>query len=75
MKRVDRLLFAAAVVIIPAAGAAQPREHVSSLGARQSVSVLEQNFDFDLLDPPALINRYVGCSAARTARLARLLPQ
>ncbi len=112
MKRVHSLLFAAAVLVIPAVGAAQPQEHVSSLGDRQSVnvtvynggtalihdrrriwlktgfnrlawrdvstqmdessvllrtvgaandlSVLEQNFDFDLLGPSALINRYVG---------------
>lgn len=31
-----------------------------ALGADNSVTVLEQNFDFDLLDPSALLNRYVG---------------
>jgi hypothetical protein len=112
MKRVHTVLIALALFALPALGAAQSPEHVSSLGDRQSVnvtvynggtalvhdrrrislkaglnrlawrdvsaemdessvllkplgsiddlSVLEQNFDFDLLDPSALLNRYVG---------------
>lgn len=31
-----------------------------ALGAPDAVTVLEQNFDFDLLDPSALLDRYVG---------------
>ena len=31
-----------------------------SLGSGDPITVLEQNFDFDLLDPSALLNRYVG---------------
>lgn len=30
------------------------------LGARGGITVLEQNYDYDLLDPSALLNRYVG---------------
>lgn len=30
------------------------------IGSSNHVTVLEQNFDFDLLDPDALLNRYVG---------------
>lgn len=33
---------------------------IRSIGSTDQVSVLEQNFDFDLLDPSALLNRYVG---------------
>lgn len=33
---------------------------LQALGSNKPVTVLEQNFDFDLLDPSALLNRYVG---------------
>lgn len=33
---------------------------VDVIGTRSRVSVLEQNFNFDLLDPSALLQRYVG---------------
>lgn len=33
---------------------------LQALGSNNPITVLEQNFDFDLLDPSALLNRYVG---------------
>lgn len=33
---------------------------LQALGSASTVTVLEQNFDFDLLDPSALLNRYLG---------------
>jgi len=33
---------------------------LESIGSPNSVSVLEQNFNFDLLDPSALLQKYVG---------------
>ena len=33
---------------------------LQAIGSSDSVSVLEQNFNFDLLDPSALLQRYVG---------------
>lgn len=33
---------------------------IEAMGSNNRVTVLEQNFDFDLLDPSALLNKYVG---------------
>ncbi|MGZ3504637.1 MAG: DUF4139 domain-containing protein [Vulcanimicrobiaceae bacterium] len=33
---------------------------LEAIGSSKGVNVLEQNFDFDLLDPSALLQRYVG---------------
>ena len=33
---------------------------LEAIGSSNSVSVLEQNFDYDLLDPSALLQKYVG---------------